>query len=53
LHTSGLPVESTWTKEDLPTLGAPTRQRVGVSKLITGIALRVCNIYNYQLDNKN
>lgn len=43
-HTSGFPVDNRRTKDDFPTLGAPTRQRVGVSRSITGIARKVCNV---------
>ena len=42
-HTSGFPVESTRTNDDFPTLGAPTRQSVGVSRSTTGIARKVYN----------
>ena len=42
--TSGFPVESMRTKDDFPTLGAPTRQSVGISRSTTGIALKVCKI---------
>jgi hypothetical protein len=38
--TSGLPDESIRTREDLPTLGAPTRHTVGVRGDTTGIALK-------------
>lgn len=41
MQTSGFPVEITRTKDDFPTLGAPTRQRVGVSRSTTGIARKV------------
>ena len=44
MPTSGFPVESRRTKDDFPTLGAPTRQRVGVSKSTTGIARKICSI---------
>ena len=43
-QTSGFPVERMRTKDDLPTFGAPTRQRVGISKSTTGIALKTCKI---------
>lgn len=42
VDTSGFPVESIRTKDDFPTLGAPTRQSVGASRSTTGIARRVC-----------
>lgn len=41
-HTSGLPVDKTRTKELFPTLGAPTKHNVGILRLKTGMALRVC-----------
>lgn len=37
-QTSGFPVERTRTNDDLPTLGAPTRQSVGFSGSTTGMA---------------
>lgn len=40
--TSGFPDESMRTSDDFPTLGAPTRQSVGVSGSTTGIARKVC-----------
>lgn len=46
VHTSGFPVESMRTKDDFPTFGAPTRQRVGVSRSITGIARKFCKYIN-------
>lgn len=49
LHTSGFPVESKRTKDDFPTLGAPTRQSVGISRSTTGIALKVCKSEYYIL----
>lgn len=46
-HTSGFPVDSRRTKDDFPTLGAPTRHSVGVSRSTTGIARKVCNVSNW------
>lgn len=44
--TSGFPVERMRTNDDFPTFGAPTRQRVGISKSTTGIALKTCKMLN-------
>lgn len=45
MDTSGFPVESSLTKEDFPTFGAPTRQSVGVSRSTSGIARKVYKYY--------